>query len=170
MVFSRIIVVIISKSIWKLTLKMVFSIPCCDIQQIFFSWLSKWLTHLSKCSIWNKVDLEMVFCRISAIIKPQPIWKITLKMLFSIPCWECSRFFLSRLSNVAHSIIKTFNSKKCYLEIVFWWTIAVIMPKQIRKIILKMLFSVPCWDIRQIFFVALQSNTLSYQNFQFEIS
>ena len=77
MIFCRIIVVLMSKSIRKITLKMDFSVPCCDIQHIFFFMAIQGNTQLSKLSIRNKLNLEMVFCRISVMITSKPIRKIT---------------------------------------------------------------------------------------------
>ena len=40
MVIFTIIVVITSNLIQKITLNMLFSVPCCEVHQIFFPWLS----------------------------------------------------------------------------------------------------------------------------------
>ena len=56
MVFCRIIVEMMSKPIRKITLKMDFSVPCCDIQQIFVLWLSE-VTH-SDIKAFNSKEVE----------------------------------------------------------------------------------------------------------------
>ena len=56
-----------------------FSVPCCDIQHIFFFMAIQGNTQLSKLSIRNKLNLEIVFCRIIAVLMPKPIRKMTLK-------------------------------------------------------------------------------------------
>ena len=54
----------------------------------------------------------MVFFRIIAVIMPNPIQKITLKLDFSGPCCNIQQIFFSQLSKVAHFTIKFFNSKE----------------------------------------------------------
>ena len=103
-VFCRIIAVLMPKPIRKITLKMDFSVPCCDIQHIFFFMAIQGNTQLSKLSIRNKLNLEMVFCRISVMITSKPIRKIThsaYKIFKTI--FVCS--------NVTKAVIKTFHFK-----------------------------------------------------------
>ena len=52
----------------------------------FFSPFALQGTGLSKLSIQNNLNLEMVFCRIIVVIKSKPGHNISLKMLFSVPC------------------------------------------------------------------------------------
>ena len=86
-------VVILSKPIRKVSLKMRFSVLRCDIQLIFFRSSPKQHASLSKLLILNTLNLKMGFCRISAVIMPKPIRKITLKMVFSVPCCDIQQFF-----------------------------------------------------------------------------
>ena len=167
MVFCRIIVVIMPNSIRKITLKMLFSVPFWNIQHFFFTaiqgntitclhfqfercWIWKWYLH-SHCSHNTKANSK---------------YNSENDLLCSL-LRHSTDFFLW-LSKETHSAIKTFNSKKLNLEMVFCRIVAVIMPKPIRKITLKTLFCVPCCDSQQIFFFV--AHTLSYQNFQFERS
>ena len=149
MVFCRIIVVIMIKPIQKITLKMLFSVPCCNIQQ------------LSKISFQRKVNLKMVFCRIIALITSKRIREITLKMFFSVPCCDSRQIFFCGSPSQHTQLSKLAIRNKLNLELVFCRTINVITLKPIRKITLNMLFSVPCCDSQQIFFLWLSKETHS---------
>ena len=111
MVFCRIIVVIMPKPIRKITLKMLFSVPCCDSQQIFsFSWL----TH-SAIKTFNSKEVEsgngilQNHCSHNAKANSKDdsenahLLAATFNRFF---------FLFSWLSKVTHSGIKTFNSKE----------------------------------------------------------
>ena len=89
---------------------MLFSVPCCDSQQIFFRGSPSQHTQLSKLAIRNKLNLELVFCRIINMITLKPIRKITLKMLFSVPCCDSQQIFF-----VAHQA-NTLSYQTCNLK------------------------------------------------------
>ena len=61
MVFCRIIVVIMSNLIRKITLYMLCCVPSCDVQQTFCYCLSKRRSQLSKLSIRNKLVLKILY-------------------------------------------------------------------------------------------------------------
>ena len=61
MLFCTIIAVVMSNPIRKITLNMLCSVPCCDVQQIFFSsFLSKGHSQLSKHLFRNKLALKIL--------------------------------------------------------------------------------------------------------------
>ena len=114
----RIIVVITSKPIRKITL--IF---------FFVRGSPKYHTQPSKLSIRKKLNLQMVFCRIIAVIMPKPIQKITLKMLFSVPCCDSQQIFFVALQgndNIeANSKVYSENAVCCSLlwhsKVFFLW-------------------------------------------------
>ena len=135
---------------------MLFSVPCCDSQQILF-----FVARATKLSIQSNVNLEMVFCRIIALITSKPIRKITLKMLFSVRCCDSQHIFF-RASPRQHTLLSKLSIRnKLNLKLVFCRIMVVMTQKLIRKINLKMLFSVPCCDSQQIFFSWLSKPTHS---------
>ena len=73
-------------------------------------------------------------------------------MLFSVPYSKHSTHLFSKLFKVTQSAINSFNLKEADSGNGICRIIAVIMLKPIRKITLKMIFSVPCCDSQQIFF------------------
>ena len=114
MVVWRIIAVdvIMLKPIWKITLKMLISVPCCITQHISFSWLSK-LTH-SAIKTFNSKEVEsgngilQNHCNHNGKANLKENSENTLP--FSL-LWHSTDFFFW-LSNVAHCTIKNFSSKE----------------------------------------------------------
>ena len=93
----------------KITLKMDFSVPCCYLHRIFFSWLSTVTNSAIKTFNSKKVesgnDLSQNYF---VVIMSKPIRKIRLKMIFSFHATTVNSFFFS--SQLYTS--KTLNSKK----------------------------------------------------------
>ena len=92
---------------------MLCSVPCCEVQQIFFSG-SPWVgVGLSELWILKKSAMKMVIFTIIVVITSNLIRKITLNMLFSVPCCEVHQiFFLFWLSMVMRSAITTLKLKE----------------------------------------------------------
>ena len=53
------------------------------------------------------------------------------------------------------------------MKVVLCTIIVMITSNLIRKITLNMLCSVPCYEVQQIFFLALHGKALGYNNFEF---
>jgi len=121
--------------------------------ELFFSWLSKVIHSAIKTFNSKLVEAENAILQNHWSYDIKVNSKITLKMDFSVSCCYLHRIFLSWLSKVTNSAIKTFNSKKVESgNVVLQNYFIVIMTKPIRKISLKMRFSVPCYDSKQFFF------------------
>ena len=111
MVFCTIIVVVMSNPIRRITLNLLCTIPCCAVQQIFcfclflfpatqfnrlfFSASPRGHVQISKLSIRNKLVLKMVFCTIIVVIMSNPIRRITLNLLCTVPCYAVQQMFFS---------------------------------------------------------------------------
>ena len=130
-------------------------------------------TQLSKLSIRKKLNLEMVFCRIIAVIyntKANSKDNSENALLCSL-LRQSTDLFFSWLSKVTHSAIKTFNSKEVESGNGILQNHCSHNAKANSKDNSEN--ALLCSLLRQsadFFFVALQGNTLSSQNFQFEIS
>ena len=168
MVFCRIIGVIMLNLVQKITLKMLCSVPCCEVQQIFFSGFPKEQVQLSKPSIRNKLVLKMVFCRIIVVIISNLIRKITLNLLCSVPCYEVQQIFFSFwTSKGTRSAVKNFNSKEVGFENGICRIIKVIMPNLFPEITVNAHCPFPCWYVYSFFFLSdSQSGQVGEQNFQ----
>ena len=66
-VICTIIVVITSNLIRKITLNMLCSVPCCEVQQIFFS-VSMGRRSAIRTLNLNKSAMEVLFCTIIVVI------------------------------------------------------------------------------------------------------
>jgi len=87
-------------------------VPCCEVQQIFFSG-SPWVgVGLSELWILKKSAMKMVIFTIIVVITSNLIRKITLNMLFSVPCCEVHQIFFFWLSIVMRSAITTLKLKE----------------------------------------------------------
>jgi len=67
-VICTIILVITSNLIRKITLNMLCSVPCCEVQQIFFFWLSMGRRSAIRTLNLNKSAMEVLFCTIIVVI------------------------------------------------------------------------------------------------------
>ena len=81
----------------------------------FFLWHSKATHSAIKTFNLKKLNLEMVFCRIVAVIMPKLIWKITLQMLFSISCCDNQQILFRSSPN------STLHYQNCQFEISWIW-------------------------------------------------
>jgi len=73
-------------------------VPCCEVQQIFFSG-SPWVgVGLSELWILKKSAMKMVIFTIIVVITSNLIRKITLNMLCFVPCCEVQQIFFFWLS------------------------------------------------------------------------
>ena len=131
---------------------MLCSVPCCEVEKIFFFGFPQEQVQLSKPSIRNKMVLKMVFCRIIGVIMLNLVQKITLKMLCSVPCCEVQQIFFSGFPKEQVHLSKPSIQNKLVLKMAFRTIIAVIMPNIFQKIALNVLCSVPCYEVQQIFF------------------
>ena len=111
-VICTIILVITSNLIRKITLNMLCSVPCCEVQQFFFFWLSMGRRSSIRTLNLKKSAMEVLFCTIIAVINSNLIRKITLNMLFSAPCCEVHQIFFFWLSIVMRSAITTLKLKE----------------------------------------------------------
>ena len=161
MVFCRIIAVIISNQTRQITLNLLCSVPCCEAQQMFF-WLSK-----RKLSIQKKLVMKMVFCRIIVVIISNLVRKITLKMLYSVPCCELQQIFFSGFpkEQIQLYMSKPSIQNKLVLEMVFCRIIVAIISNLNRKITLNLLCSVPSARFNRFFFLASEGTRSASKTF-----
>ena len=131
-----------------------FSVPFCDIQQSFFSWLSK-ITH-SAIKTFNSKEVEsgngILQNHCSHNAKANSKDNSENALLCSLLRHSTDFFFLSWHSKVKHSGIKTFNSKEVESGNGILQNHCSHNAKANSKYISEILFSVPCCDIQHIFF------------------
>ena len=123
-VLCTIIVVITSNLIQKITLNILCSVPCCEVQQIFFFWLSMGRRWVRRTLNFKQVSYESGICTIIVVITSHLIRKITLNMLCSVPCCEVEQFFflavqLSQLWNFNSELFNFELQEKVLLG--KWW-------------------------------------------------
>ena len=147
----------------RITLNLSCTVPCYAVQQIFFSASPRGSVQLSKLSIGTKLVVKMVFCTIIVVIMSNPIRRITLNLPCTVPCYAVQQIFFLPLQ-----AIKTVNRNKVSCEMVFCTIIVVIMSNPFQRITLNLSFTVPCYSVQQIYFLPLQGETSSYQNYQLE--
>ena len=155
MVFCIIIGVIISKPIGKIIL----------VCLVFENFPKKLFVHVSNIQFFMLFCLELFFNpnpkkKLRLIFFETTVFKLVSRTLsifphVSIPCCDIQHFFFLRGSPKLHTqLSKLFILNKLNLKVVFCRIITVII-KPIGKMTQKMLFSVPCCDIQQFFFVAI---------------
>ena len=117
-VLCTMFVVITLNLIRKITLNMLCSVPCCEVRQVFFFWLSMGRRWAIRTLNSKKSAMKVVLCTIIAVITSNLIRKITLNMLCSVPCCEVQKVFFFWLSMGGRWAIRiqTLNSKEVSYE------------------------------------------------------